>query len=150
MDPPATNNTARPTCAALTNPGETLHAVDQQNNSTAMVPFYDNIRYTNITATGATNNVAIIYGLDSQPANPGDPQRNIDSVFFDNVHLSGSYGADIYYVSGLDLSGLTVTPNSGSAINQYGNTIYVPEPRAVILLGVSAFIFIVGTWRRRS
>ncbi len=51
----------------LTNPGETLHTVDQQNNSTALVPFYDNIRYTNITATGSTANVAIIYGLDSQP-----------------------------------------------------------------------------------
>ena len=106
----------------LTNPGETLHTVDQQNNSTALVPFYDNIRYTNITATGSTNNVAIIYGLDSQPANPGDPQRNIDNVSFNNVHLSGSYGADIYYASRLDLSGLFVTPGSGPATNPYGNS----------------------------
>ena len=114
----------------LTNPGETLHTVDQQNNSTALVPFYDNIRYTNITATGSTNNVAIIYGLDSQPptGNPnGDPQRNIDNVSFNNVHLTGSYGADIYYASRLDTSGLFVTPGSGSATNQYGNSTVLPS-----------------------
>ena len=103
---PNTNASALHT---LTSPGETLHTVDQQNNGTAPVPFYDNIRYTNITATGSTGkNVAIIYGLDSQPANPGDPQRNIDNVSFNNVHLSGSYGADLYYASRLDLSGLSV------------------------------------------
>jgi polygalacturonase len=109
----------------LTAPGETLHTVDQQNNATALVPFYDNIRYTNITATGSPNNVAIIYGLDSQPptGNPnGDPLRNIDNVSFNNVHLSGSYGADIYYASRLDTSGLT-----GMTINQYGNSTVLPS-----------------------
>jgi polygalacturonase len=114
----------------LTNPGETLHTVDQHNNSTALVPFYDNIRYTNITATGNMgSNVAIIYGLDSQPppGNPnGDPQRNIDNVSFNNVHLSGTYGADIYYASRLDLSGLSVTAASGPATNQYDNGILFP------------------------
>jgi polygalacturonase len=109
----------------LTNPGETLHTVDQQNNSTAKVPFYDNIRYTNITAIGASNNAAIIYGLNSQPANPGDPQRNIDNISFNNVHLSASYGADIYYGSNLDLSGLFVTPTNGNQMNQYNNSYFM-------------------------
>jgi polygalacturonase len=106
----------------LTNPGETLHTVDQQNNSTAKVPFYDNIRYTNITATGATKNVAIIYGLDSQSVNADDPLRNIDNVSFNNVSLSGSYLADIYYTSRLDISGLTVN-GVKQTNNQYGNSI---------------------------
>ncbi len=107
----------------LTNPGETLHTVNQQNNSTAKVPFYDNIHYTNITATGNMgSNVAIIYGLDSQSVNPGDPLRNIDNVSFNNVSLSGSYLADIYYVSRLDISGLTVN-GVKQTNNQYGNSI---------------------------
>jgi polygalacturonase len=106
----------------LTNPTETTHIVDQQNNSVALVPFYDNIRYTNITATGNMgSNVALIYGLDSQPANPGDPQRNIDNISFNNVNLSGSYGAAIYYASRLDVSGLHVTPLNGSTMNQSGS-----------------------------
>ncbi len=135
----------------LTNPGETLHTVNQQNNSTAMVPFYDNIHYTNITSTGNVgSNVAIIYGLDSQSVNPTDPARNIDSIFFNNVHLSGSYGADIYYVSNLDLSGLTVTAANGSAFNQYGNSVYVPEPSAFILLGTGAFVLLACARRRQT
>jgi polygalacturonase len=110
----------------LTNPTETLHTVDQQNNSAANVPFYDNIRYTNITATGNKgSNVAIIYGLDSQPppGNPnGDPLKNIDNVSFNNVSLSGSYGAAIYYASRLDVSGLHV-----STMNQYGSSTVLPS-----------------------
>ena len=114
----------------LTAPGETLHTVDQQNNSTAKVPFYDNIRYTNITATAASgNNVAIIYGLDSQPptGNPnGDPLRNIDNVSFNNVSLTGTYLADIYYASRLDTSGLKVNGIVNN-INQTGNSAVLPS-----------------------
>ena len=114
----------------VSNPGETLHTVDQQNNGTALVPFYDNIRYTNITATAAPgNNVAIIYGLNSQPppGNPnGDPLRNIDNVSFNNVNLFGSYSADIYYASRLDTSGLKVN-GSGTNINQTGNSTVLPS-----------------------
>jgi polygalacturonase len=114
----------------VTNPGETLHTVDQSNNSTAKVPFYDNIRFTNITATGNMgSNVAIIYGLDSQPptGNPnGDPLRNIDNVSFNNVNLTGSYNADIYYASRLDTSGLKVNGSSIN-INQTGNSSVLPS-----------------------
>jgi hypothetical protein len=113
----------------LTNPGETLHTVDQQNNATAQVPFYDNVRYTNITATGASNNAAIIYGLNSQPpsGNPnGDPLRNIDNISFNNVNLTGTYNADIYYASRLDTSGLKVNGSSIN-INQTGNSTVLPS-----------------------
>ncbi len=105
----------------LTNPGETVVTVNQENN-TAHYPFFDNISFTGITATGASQNVAIIYGLDSQPANAGDPPRNIDSISFSNVSLSGSYGADIYYVSNLDTSGLKVTASGGNDYNFFGNS----------------------------
>jgi polygalacturonase len=111
----------------ITNPGETLHNVDQSNNSTAKTPFYDNIRYTNITATAASgNNVAIIYGLDSQSVNPSDPLRNIDNISFNNVNLTGTYNADIYYASRLDTSGLKVN-GSPLGINQTGNSALLPS-----------------------
>ncbi|MGA2798328.1 MAG: glycosyl hydrolase family 28 protein, partial [Thermoguttaceae bacterium] len=114
----------------VTDPGETLHTVDLHNNSTAKVPFYENIRYTNITATAASNNnVAIIYGLDSQPptGNPnGDPVRNIDNVSFNHVNLTGTYLADIYYASRLDTSGLKVN-GIVSNINQTGNSAVLPS-----------------------
>jgi autotransporter-associated beta strand protein len=112
-----------------TNPGDPTVQVDQ-NNNTELYPFYDNISYSDITATGGTENVAIIYGLNSIPASPTDPLRNIDGISFDNVSLSGRYGADIYYASNLDLSGLTVTATNGNAINLFGNT-FVP----VVLTG---------------
>ncbi|MGN6370077.1 MAG: glycosyl hydrolase family 28 protein [Phycisphaerae bacterium] len=105
----------------VTNPGETPVQVNQASN-TNLDPFWDNISYSNITATGATQNAAIIYGLDSIAASANDPPRNIDSVFFNNVHLSGKYGADIYYTSNLDISGLSVTATSGNAFNLYGDT----------------------------
>jgi hypothetical protein len=97
-----------------------------QNNNTDFQPFFDNVTYSNITATGATQNVAIIYGLNSIPASPSDPLRNIDNISFHNVNLSGSYGADIYYTSKLNLAGLKVTAANGNAINQFGNSLVLP------------------------
>jgi autotransporter-associated beta strand protein len=105
----------------VTNPGETTVVVDQGNN-TDLYPFFDNITYSNITATGGTENVAIIYGLDSTPADPSDPPRNIDNISFSHVNLSGSYGADIYYASNLDTSGLSVSATGGNAFNFFGNS----------------------------
>jgi polygalacturonase len=128
----------------LTNPGETLVTVDQENNPN-LDPFFDNIRYSDITATGGTENVAILYGLDSTPANPQDPARNIDSVSFSNVDLSGGYGADIYYVSNLDVSGLSVTPAHGNALNLFANS--TPEPA---MIGVFAAGAVMLLRRRRT
>ena len=109
----------------LTNPGDPTVNVDQTNN-TDLQPFFDNVTYSNITATGATQNVAIIYGLNSIPASPSDPLKNIDNVSFHNVNLSGSWGAEIFYASNLNLTGLKVTAASGNAINQIGNTFVAP------------------------
>jgi polygalacturonase len=108
-----------------TNPSDPTVQVNQNNNTTFQ-PFFDNITYSNITATGASQNVAIIYGLNSIPASPTDPLRNIDGISFHNVSLSGSYGADIYYTSNLNLSGLKVTATNGNAINLFGNTFVLP------------------------
>ncbi len=108
-----------------TNPGDPTVLVNQ-NNNTDLQPFFNNITYSNITATGGTENVAIVYGLNSIPANPSDPLRNIDGISFQNVSLSGKYGADIYYASNLDLSGLTVTATNGSAMNLFGDTFVPP------------------------
>ena len=107
-----------------TNPGDPTVMVDQTNNAT-LQPFFDNITYRNITATGSSQNVAIIYGLNSIPASPTDPLRNIDGISFHNVSLSGSYGADIYYTSNLNLSGLAVTATNGNAINLFGDAFVV-------------------------
>jgi polygalacturonase len=126
-----------PTQFNVSNPGDPTVNVDQQNNGTNEYPFWDNITYSNITATGGLGEVAIIYGLNSNPAHPTDPLRNIDNLSFSNVNLSGAYGADIYYVSQLDLSGLTVSAANGNNINQFGNS--VPEPGGVVLMGAVAF-----------
>jgi hypothetical protein len=108
----------------VTHPGETLVGVNQQANTVNLDPFFDNISYSNITVTGATQNVAIIYGLDSSAVSPNDPPRNIDTISFSNVSLSGKFGADIYYASNLDLSGLhvTVTTSGAAAFNLFGDT----------------------------
>ncbi len=120
----------------VTNPGETPIAIDQGNN-TSLYPFFDNIIYQNITATGATENVAIIYGLDSTPVTPSYPFRNIDNISFASVSLSGTYGADIYYTSNLNLSGLTVHATGGNAFNLYDDS--VPEPA-----GMALIVFVVA------
>jgi hypothetical protein len=109
----------------LTNPNDPTVNVNQTNN-TDFQPFFDNVTYSNITATGATQNVAIIYGLNSIPASPSDPLRNIDNVSFHNVNLSGSWGAEIFYTSKLNLTGLNVTAANGNAINQFGNSFVLP------------------------
>jgi polygalacturonase len=109
----------------LINPGDPTVNVDQTNNPD-LQPFFDNVTYSNITATGATQNVAIIYGLNSIPASPTDPLRNIDNISFHNVNLSGSYGAAIFYASKLNLAGLAVTASNGNAINQFGNSFVLP------------------------
>ncbi len=116
----------------VTDPGETTHILDQEtdDNSVNMVPYFDNIRFTNITATGASTNVTLIYGLNSQPppGNPnGDPKCNIDNVSFNNVSLTGTYLADIYYASRLDTSGLKVNGNTVGIINQTGNSSVLPS-----------------------
>ena len=122
----------------VSNPGDPTVNVDQLNNSSAEYPFWDNITYSNITATGGLGEVAIIYGLNSIAAHPTDPLRNIDNISFSNVNLSGAYGADIYYVSQLDLSGLTVNAANGNNINQFGN--FVPEPAGLAMVGAIAFL----------
>jgi polygalacturonase len=113
------------------NPGDPLVTVDQSNN-TALYPFFQNLTYENITATGATSNVAIIYGLNSEPA------QNIDGVLFNNVNLSGAYGADMFYVTNLAIPGLTVTAANGNALNLYGSDFpVVPEPSSAAIVGVA-------------
>jgi len=125
----------------LANPKDPSVTVDEVNNTDAY-PFFDNISFSNINATCAGNyNVAVIYGLNSTPADSTDqPPRNIDSISFSNVNLigdpSGSWGADIYYASNLDLSGLNVTATNSPNFEEYGDT-FVPEPAtaSVALLG---------------
>jgi hypothetical protein len=111
----------------VSNPGDPLVTVNQSNNA-ALYPFYDNITYSNITATGSTGNAAIIYGLNSTDANPADPARNIDGILFDKVSLSAAYGADIYYGSNLNLTGLSVSATNGNSKNLFGDAVVVPEP----------------------
>src|SRR5262249_3926856 len=108
-----------------------------------LYPFYDNITYQNITATGTTGNIAIIYGLNSQDANPLDPARNIDSILFDNVNLSGTYGADIYYVSNLNVTGLHTTATSGPSRTLVGDATVVPEPGSAGVVAMTVIGFYI-------
>lgn len=116
------------------NPGDPAITVDQLGNATDLYPFYDNITYSHITATGATSNVAIIYGLNSSPAAGAGPQplRNIDNVAFDAVNLSGNYGADLFYTSNLNLTGLTVNASRSNALYTFGSQLVVPEPASLL------------------
>ena len=137
-----------PYLQGLANPGDPSVTVDEVNN-TSEYPFFDNISFSNINATGAGDfNVAIIYGLNSTPAAADaslQPPRNIDSISFSNVNLigdpSGSWGADIYYASNLDLSGLNVTATNGPNFELYGDT-FVPEPAtaSMALLGSAGLL----------
>jgi polygalacturonase len=127
----------------LANPNIPTYNVNQQNN-TNLDPFWDDITFKDITATGASQNVAILYGLNSIPANPADPLRNIDSVSFSNVSLSGSFGADIYYASNIDISGLHITvPRGINPFNIAGTTLAptpAPEPASALLLAPAALL----------
>jgi len=134
------------------NPGDPPVTVDEYNN-TAEYPFFDNISFSGINATGGSDLVAIIYGLNSNPADPTDqPPCNIDSISFSNVNLSGAWGAEIYYTSNLDISGLNVTATNGPAEILYGDTLVaVPEPTSSVLaLGALAGLSLRRSRRRRS
>lgn len=107
----------------LTNPNDPQISVNEAANSPEN-PFWDTISFSNVTATGGAGNAAIIYGLNSVDTNqPADPPQNIDSVSFNNVNLSAAYGADIFYTSNLNLSGLNVTAAAGPNINAVDNTV---------------------------
>jgi polygalacturonase len=129
------------------NPGDPLVTVNESSNA-ALYPFYDNVTYSDITATGGSGNVAIIYGLNSTDANPLDPMRNIDNILFNNVNLSGAFGADIYYTSNLNISGLSVTARSGSKENLFGDTVVVPEPSGIVIM--STLLLGYASCRRRN
>jgi polygalacturonase len=129
------------------NPGDPSVSVNESNNTSAY-PFFDNITYTNITATGGSGQAAIIYGLNSTDSNPADPLRNIDTINFNNVNLSAAYGAEIYYASNLNITGLSVTATNGNDEYLYGDTFSsVPEPTTFGLLGA---IGMLALGRRRS
>jgi polygalacturonase len=147
------------------NPGDPLVTVNESANTSVGNPFFDNISYSNITSTGTSGNVMIIYGLNSQDSNPAvDPPRNIDNISFSNVKLTGAFGADIYYVSNLNLSGLSVfasnngsfdangnfvgTLNGNAATELFGNTLATtPEPGSLVVLGMAGFAMLA---RRRA
>ncbi|HEX3356336.1 MAG TPA: glycosyl hydrolase family 28 protein [Tepidisphaeraceae bacterium] len=148
----------------VTNPNDPSVVVNESANTGVGYPFFDNISYSDITASGTSENVAIIYGLNSTDSNPADPLRNIDNISFSNVKLAGKFGADIYYVSNLDISGLMVFPtnsgsfdtngnfvgtlNSNAKIQQTGNTFATtPEPGSLMVLGMGGFAMLV---RRRA
>jgi len=112
-----------PTKFNVSNPGDSGVTANEFVNG-SLDPFFNNISYNNITATGGSGQVAIIYGLNSSPTYSDEPARNIDTVSFNNVSLSGALGADIYYASNLDLSGLSATAASGANMNTYGNSLF--------------------------
>ncbi len=146
----------------VTNPNDPSVVVNESNNTGVGNPFFDNISYSDITASGTSENVMILYGLNSTDSNPADPLRNIDNISFSNVKLAGKFGADIYYASNLNLSGLSIFPtnsgvfdangnfvgtlNSNAALQLFGNTLVTPEPGSLVIFGMGGLAFV----RRRS
>jgi autotransporter-associated beta strand protein len=78
-------------------------------------PFWQNITFDNVTATGSSN-AGQIYGLNTSP-------MNLAGVSFNNVSISASSHMNMWYGMGVNVSGLSITVPSGDA---YKNASPVP------------------------
>jgi polygalacturonase len=102
----------------------------------AFTPFYENISYSNITATGAANG-GIIQGLNTSPL-------SINGLTFSDVNITAAASMELWYGTNINLSGLTVNvPNTDpyfgaspvSGVYTYGLTnVTVPEPASLGLI----------------
>ena len=108
---------------------------------TATTPLWKNISFSNITATGASQD-GLIYG---DPLKGTDaPATNFDGLALDNVNISGYKGLGIYYADNLSLgSSNTFSAWGGSSLNLYGDTLAVPAPASMLTLltgGIVVFL----------
>jgi polygalacturonase len=64
-------------------------------------PFWENIAYENITATGGNYSVRV-NGLNTTPS-------NLDGVAFSNVNISANKHTEFWYGTNIDVSGLSIS-----------------------------------------
>lgn len=76
---------------------------------TSTTPIWQNIKFTGITVTGASN-AGIIYGL---------PEEYINAVTFSNVHISAKTGMKVYYAKAVSFTGSSITVTSGAKLLTY-------------------------------
>jgi polygalacturonase len=95
-----------------TSPSDPSTATKQTVTSTT--PIWKNITFTNVTATGAKN-AGIVYGL---------PEEFIQTVTFNNVHITATTGMKLYFVTGvLFEGGSKFTISSGAKLLEFDATV---------------------------
>jgi polygalacturonase len=88
-------------------PTDTTHYPASPTAVGTTTPIWQNISFSNITATGSSDG-GLIYGLNTTPV-------NLSGVSFDNVNISASKHMDLWYATNVSLAGLTVNVPSGDA-----------------------------------
>jgi polygalacturonase len=105
----------------------------------SFTPDYDNITFSNITATGASNG-GLIEGLNTSPA-------SINGLTFNDVNITASSQMNLWYAANVNYSGLTVNVPSNNAYRNatpvngvWMYDVTVPEPTTLMVLvgGVGA------------
>jgi polygalacturonase len=99
----------------------------------ANTPVFENIDFTDITATGASNG-GLIFGLNTSP-------QSLQLVKFDNVTITADSHMEFWYAADVSLNGLTVNvPGSDSFANSspakgvfFSNVSFSAGPAAVPL-----------------
>jgi polygalacturonase len=111
-------------------------------------PMWENISFSNITATGSSNG-GLIYGLNTSP-------NNLDGLTFDDVNITANSHMNLWYAADVDLDGLSVNvPKSDAFANASpvpGVSLFavstVPEPASYLLMllgGASVLVWIAGS-----
>ena len=110
----------------------------------AFTPFYENVSFSGITATGSSDG-GIIQGLNTVPL-------SINGLKFSNVNITANSYMEMWYGTNIDVSGLKVNvPNTDpyynaspvSGVYMYGLTnVSVPEPTSLGILGLGGLLFI--------
>ncbi|MGD1278657.1 MAG: glycosyl hydrolase family 28 protein [Tepidisphaeraceae bacterium] len=110
----------------------------------AYTPFYENVSFSGITATGSTNG-GIIQGLNTNPL-------SINGLTFTNVNITAGSYMEMWYGTNINVAGLTVkVPSTDpyysaspvSGVYMYGLTnTTVPEPTSLGILGLGGLLFI--------
>jgi polygalacturonase len=116
----------------------------------ATEPIWNNITFENITATNC-DDAALIYGLNSSPA-------NLNNLTAENITFTGHNGWDMYYADNVDLQNVSVTLSNKSKpdFTEYADTFVsgsqtdglfsaissVPEPTsgAMLLIGAAGLL----------
>jgi glycosyl hydrolase family 28 len=103
------------------------------SDADGLQPYWDNIAFENITATGENNSLQI-YGLNITPA-------NINGLLLSNISMSASgHAYDLFYADGIKLQNVT-----GPGFDEYADT-FVTNLQWTGTASNSAGADVSGTW----